>query len=105
MKTYRIRPEYFGTWGEDSPCTIITESDVRYLADEWGKPVEELLAQLDETTAVTIGGVVVSLEAAAELMDDDIREALHAEGVDDPQEFVDRYCKAHLAKFGEAFTV
>lgn len=53
---------------------------------------------------VVIGNWTGPLDVAANLMDDDIREALHG-STDDPQEFVDLYCAAHLAKFGEEFGV
>jgi len=51
-------------------------------------------------------GKDVYLDAAVELMDDDIREQLHREMAPcTNQEFFTAYEKAHLEKFGEEFVV
>lgn len=61
----------------------------------------------EETTMyVTYNNAQVDFEAAVNLMDDDIRESLHAElSPCTEQEFFDAYCKAHEEKFGEEFTI
>lgn len=46
-------------------------------------------------------GDLINFEAAVNLMDDDIRESLHAGGIEDAQEFFDKYTAAHVEKFGE----
>lgn len=47
-------------------------------------------------------GAEVYYNAAVALMDDEIREALHAELAPcTEQEFFTAYCKAHEAKYGE----
>lgn len=48
-------------------------------------------------------GVEIDFEAAAMLMDDDIREQLHMEGFDNEQDFFDAYCKAHEEAFHDEF--
>lgn len=48
-------------------------------------------------------GVSINFDVAANLMDDDIREALHAEGIDSEQSFFCAYCREHEKKFGETF--
>lgn len=53
--------------------------------------------------ATDINGKAIDFEAAVNLMDDGIREELHAEGIDDPQEFLERYAEAHELEFGEGF--
>ena len=40
-------------------------------------------------------------EAAVQLMDDELREELHSEGIETEQEFFDAYCAAHERKYGE----
>lgn len=45
----------------------------------------------------------VDFDSAVELMDDEIREDLHAEGVDTEQMFFDMYCQRHFEKYGEEF--
>lgn len=55
---------------------------------------------------VTYNNTQVDFEAAVNLMDDEIREALHAELAPcTEQEFFDAYCKAHDEKYGEKFAV
>lgn len=53
--------------------------------------------------ATDVNGKAIDFEAAVNLMDDGIREELHAEGIDDPQEFLERYAEAHEQAFGEGF--
>ena len=49
-------------------------------------------------------GVEISFDAAVALMDDDIREEVHADIAPcSEQEFFDAYCKAHYDRFGEDF--
>ncbi len=48
-------------------------------------------------------GVSIEFDVAVNMMDDNIREALHAEGIDDAQEFFNCYAVAHLNKFGESW--
>jgi len=53
---------------------------------------------------VTVRGQPVDFDAAVNLMDDDLREAIHdafIEGTD--QDFIDMYAAGHAAKFGEEF--
>lgn len=48
--------------------------------------------------------VEISYQAAVDLMDDEIREMLHGSSdIDSEQDFFDRYCAAHEARFGEEF--
>ena len=54
-------------------------------------------------TVTNAYGTTINFEAAIELMDDEIREQLHAEGIESQQAFFDAYEAAHLAKFGEAW--
>lgn len=51
----------------------------------------------------TSDGREIDFEAAANIMDDDIREELHGEGIETEQEFYAAYCERHLLKFGERF--
>lgn len=56
------------------------------------------------TTATDINGNTIDFEAAANLMDDDIREALHSDGTDrTPTAFLAAYAIRHEEKFGEEF--
>lgn len=55
---------------------------------------------------VFLNGREADFDACVSLMDDELREQLHAEGIDDPQEFLDRYCASHAEKFnGEEFDI
>lgn len=55
---------------------------------------------------VIVDGRSVDFDAVVELMDDNIREEMHAyyDAISD-QDFVDEYCRRHKDKFGEHFTV
>jgi hypothetical protein len=57
------------------------------------------------TKVVTLDGQQIYFDAAVNLMDDEIREELHAQGIESAQEFIDAYVTAHRARFGEDFTV
>lgn len=56
---------------------------------------------------VMLNGSEVSFEACVNLMDDDIREELHAELAPcSDQEFLDAYIERHAEKFGgEVFSI
>nr|DAH24674.1 MAG TPA: hypothetical protein [Caudoviricetes sp.] len=55
---------------------------------------------------VTYNNTQVDFEAAVNLMDDEIREALHMEMAPcTEQEFFDAYCEAHEEKYGEEFAI
>lgn len=55
---------------------------------------------------VRLNGTQVLFDAAVALMDDEIRERLHGDGIENPQAFVDAYIAAHAAKYnGERFQV
>lgn len=49
--------------------------------------------------------ILSSWPAAVELMDDEIREEIHAAGITDKIEFLRAYRKAHADKRGEEFTI
>lgn len=49
-------------------------------------------------------GTAIDFDAAVSMMDDDIRESVHAELAPcTEQDFFDAYCKAHKAKYGAEF--
>lgn len=50
-------------------------------------------------------GGEISFAAAVALMDDEIREAIHAEGFDEPQAFYNEYCRRHEEEYSEEFTI
>ena len=55
---------------------------------------------------VMLNGSVVDFDACVGLMDDEIREELHAEGIDNAQEFLDRYVELHAERHnGEKFDI
>ena len=57
-------------------------------------------------TTVNINDKSRDFDAAVMLMDDEIREDLHSKMAPcDEQEFMDAYCAAHKAKYGEDFEV
>lgn len=59
-----------------------------------------------ENITVMINGNEHLFDAVVNMMDDDIREALHSEGIEDPQAFVDAYISRHAEKYnGEQFDI
>lgn len=54
---------------------------------------------------VTVNGLEVDFDAAVNLMDDELREELHSQGIQNEQAFVDAYAARHAEKFGETFVV
>jgi hypothetical protein len=58
-------------------------------------------------TKVTLNNHEIDFDAAANLMDDEIRESLHGKFYEgQEQEFLDAYVTAHAAKYdGEEFAV
>jgi len=55
------------------------------------------------TKVLNQAGQEIDFDAAAVLMDDEIREMLNAAGIDSEQLFLQTYADKHFAKFGEDF--
>lgn len=87
--------------GSDDVITRATAEE----ADTVSEAVQALWVEWCETATVTVGGYTGPIDAVAVLMDDEIRESLHGRYDGDAQGFVDAYCAAHRAKFGESFAV
>ena len=55
---------------------------------------------------VVLNDKEVNFHVAVNLMDDEIREAIHNDMAPcSMQAFIDEYCKRHYEKYGEDFTV
>ena len=55
---------------------------------------------------VMLNGEMVDFDVAVNIMDDDIREEVHADLAPcTDQEFIDEYVKRHEAKYGETFVI
>lgn len=84
-------------------------ADAEQLKAEYDLTDEEtaaLVAELEEIArqyVINAAGTEIRFDAAVELMDDEIREELHASGDydDDPQAFFTAYEAAHAARYGE----
>lgn len=50
-------------------------------------------------------GTEIDFDAAVGMMDDELREQLHADGYETEQDFFTAYEAAHLQKFGEEWEV
>ncbi len=76
------------------------ESVYTYLVENHGHNCQE------DVGGVILGNHVVDFDAAVNLMDDDLREQVHAELAPcTNQEFLDRYVVLHRKKYGKEFTV
>lgn len=55
---------------------------------------------------IIFNGMITDMDTLAEYMDQDIREALHAELAPcTPEKFLEAYIAAHKEKYGEDFTI
>lgn len=80
------------------PGANLTRSDVIRIA------IDKYLKEVSPMT--TLNGRPVDYAAAINLMDDDLREAVHADLAPcTDQEFLDEYARRHLEKYGEEFRV
>ncbi len=64
----------------------------------------DVIEEQEEITVIVCGRRVL-LSATVELMDDDIRESLHGQEWNSAQAFVDAYCDAHRARYGQDLRV
>ena len=104
---------YLGEHMEDFDVEAIvdeaTEIDPRTGNRYWKDGIDdvdiaEICERHDKTQVTDYRGKRVDFEAAVQLMDDEIRERLHDEGIEDNQEFFERYAEAHAEKFdGDEF--
>ena len=90
---YTVKPEFIDQWGETTN-DVITEDDLEMIARGWETPAYKLLCQLN----------VYNYESAVSLMDDEIREAVHADLAPCSEiEFMMEYERRHLEKYGTKF--
>lgn len=102
---------YLGDYVDDFDVEAIvdeaTEIDYRTGNRYWRDDIDlaAICAKHDGAGMVRdYDGKQVSFEAVVPYMDREIAEELHAEGVEDRQEFFERYAEAHAEKFdGEEF--
>lgn len=94
---YKIKSEYIDLWGaEANENTILTENDLEAIARGWEKTPADVMDQL----------VSYSWESIVNLMDDEIREAVHADLAPcSDAEFLEEYKKRHFEKYGKEFVV
>ena len=92
---YTIKPEYIDLFGYDANTDmVITHDDIESLARGWEKPVDEIIEQLTP----------YNFHSAVELMDDDIREALHNDSTERSESrFLWDYEIRHQEKYGTPF--
>ena len=110
MKQYRIKPEFWSAWGNEvDENSIVDENEVKRLSYEWGIPVDDLMEQLDEVDIDPAAQEIIdngNYDSAVALMDDEIREAVHADLAPcSDTEFLTEYMKRHAEKYGEEFCV
>lgn len=93
---FELWGEYFDTGSE------MTEAEFDALSIE--KKVALQVEAFGPDKKIIVDGEVFDLDAARNLMDDELCEQIHGT-VETDQEFVDAYLVAHKAKFDEDFTV
>lgn len=85
-------------------CEEVREFEAVCNGESYGVEACVTVAYVYEHT-VMLNGQPCHFDAAVNLMDDELREKLHAEGIEDAQVFLDAYCKLHAEKYGEQFTI
>lgn len=108
-KTYQISSKAgvdFGLYSGETPeaafAAMVAEGGDGTDAD--GNSTAGSMADWITEEVITIGDWTGPMDAARNLMDDDLCEQIHGT-VDSEQEFADAYCEAHLAKYGAPFVV
>ena len=48
MTQYKIKPEYYDLWGAWEGNDTVTEEQIKELSQDWKKPLEELMEQVEE---------------------------------------------------------
>ena len=87
-----------GASREDVLRDVLYHHEIKELPEHWE------LEELEEKEMAN--GNTIDFDAAVELMDDDLREEIHAALAPcTEQEFLDEYVKRHEKKFGEEFKV
>ena len=97
---YTIKPEFLDYWGSDATEeTPLTRSDIENICRGWSVTVDSVLNQLNITDDDgNDWNYIVSL------MDDDIREAVHADLAPCTEEdFLQEYRKRHFEKYHDEF--
>ena len=90
-------------WSDDGDDAGLRERAAEISQYAWEQFARRAPDNADEGT-VTVGNWLGPIEVALNLMDNELLEAMNDRGAVG-QELVDRYAAAHLAKFGEEFTV
>ena len=93
---------YQGATAEEAFAAMVAESGDGVDTD--GNSTAGTMADWIIEEVVTVGDWTGPVDAARNLMDDDLAEAIHGT-VDAEQEFVDAYMVAHRAKYGSDYTV
>ena len=74
--------------------------------NDWTKKAVSVLSIIEEMDTVEIDGRKFYLDSVVNLMDNDIREEVHADLAPcRDQEFVDEYRRRHLDTYGEEFII
>ena len=97
MITFKIKPEYIDLWGDEATTeTELTLDDIEMIARGWDKTAADVIDNL----------IPVNYDSAVELMDDDIREAVHSDLAPCTEAaFLLEYMKRHEQKYGTPFAV
>jgi hypothetical protein len=97
MITYKIKPEFIDLWGDEANSeTVLTADEIEMIASGWEKPIELIIDQL----------IPENYPAAVSLMDDEIREDVHADLAPcSDARFLWEYCNRHQEKYGKPFDI
>ena len=108
---YIVKPEFIDNYSSNSGFAnnpFITESELKRLARDWDVSVADLENQVSEMDTTEAQEIIDNglFPAAVELMDDDIREQIHASLAPcSDLDFMAAYMAAHEKKYGVEFKI
>ena len=95
----------FGTYKDVDIDNLWTDDILATFKDADSALLDIIIDREHASNEVIIDDTAYDFDAVANLMDDDLREQVHASGIDDPQTFVDAYRALHILTFGEDFQI
>ena len=110
MRYYLVKNEFVDLYSNDTEfceLPVIDEKELSRLVGEWGNGVYNQVDEIDIDTD-TVNDIINAgmYKAAENLMDDAIREQIHAEIAPcSDKEFLTAYMAYHKAKYNENFTI
>jgi len=95
----------FGTYKDADIDNLWCDDILATFEDADGALLDIIIDEERTSNDVIIDGTAYDFDAVVNLMDDNLREQVHAAGYYSPQNFVDAYRALHILTFGEDFQI